>query len=250
MPNEDLLKVLFGTKLELEKTLNLTKDEIQKEALEYFKKNKKRIFETFIENKKDTKRVRFSAGASGAGKSEFVKTLNEHTKLNVIDTDEIRKLFPYYSGANAELFQRASIKTVEYLLDNCFKYNYAFILDTNLASFEVADKNIQRALERDYQIEIFFIYRNYEDCKRLTIIREKNENRKVPDSVFNQKAIGSLDTFKKLVDKYGFMPNMYLLIIDLEKNEILTNDNQPELINRLELYSQELKIYLNSNKEF
>jgi len=244
MPNEDLLKILFGTKLELEKTLNLTENEIQKEALEYFKKNKKRIFETFIENKTDTKRICFSAGASGAGKSEFVKTFNEKVKLNVVDTDEIRKLFPYYSGANADLFQRASIKTVEYLLDNCFKHNYAFILDTNLASFEVADKNIQRALKREYQIEIFFIYRNYEDCKRLTEIREKNENRKVPDSVFNQKAIGSLDTFKKLVEAYGSMPNIYLLIVDLEKNEVLADTDSMEFSNRVEFYSQELEQYL------
>ncbi len=53
MPNDDLLKVLFDTKIELEKTLNLTPNEIQKEALEYFKTNKKRIFETFILNRDD-----------------------------------------------------------------------------------------------------------------------------------------------------------------------------------------------------
>ncbi|MDQ7083489.1 MAG: zeta toxin family protein [Sulfurovum sp.] len=120
MPNDDLLKILFDTKIELEKTLNLSHEEIKEEALLYFKKNKKRIFETFIENKKDKKQLCLSAGASGAGKSEFVKILNAQRQLNIIDTDEIRKLFPYYSGENADLFQQASIKTVEYLIDNCF----------------------------------------------------------------------------------------------------------------------------------
>ncbi len=249
MPNEDLLKILFGTKIELEKTLNLTQDEIQKEALEYFKKNKHRIFETFIENKTDTKRICFTAGASGAGKSEFVKTFNEKVKLNVIDTDEIRKLFPYYSGANADLFQHTSIKTVEYLLDNCFKHNHSFILDTNLASFEVANKNIQRALRREYQIEIFFIYRHYEDCKKLTNIRETNENRKVPDSVFNQKAIGSLETFKKLVEEYSSFSNIYLLIVDLDSDEVLSSDTPTQLHERLEFYSQELEKYLDKIRE-
>jgi hypothetical protein len=154
MPNDDLLKILFDTKIELEKTLNLSHKEIQEEALLYFKKNKKRIFETFIENKSAKNHLYLSAGASGAGKSEFVKSLNDRKKINVIDTDEIRKLFPYYSGENADLFQRASIKTVEYLIDNSFKHNYSYILDTNLANFSVANKNIERALKREYFIYI------------------------------------------------------------------------------------------------
>jgi len=216
LPNEDLLKILFGTKIELKKTLNLTQDEIQKEALEYFKKNKHRIFETFIENKIDTKRICFTAGAS---------------------------------GANADLFQNASIKTVEYLLDNYFKHNYSFILDTNLASFEGANKNIQRALRGEYQIEIFFIYRNYDDRKQLTNIRETNENQKVPDSVFNQKAIGSLETFKKLVEEYSPFSNLYLIVVDLDRDEVLSSDTPTQLHERLAFYSQELEKYLDKNRE-
>jgi len=247
MPNYDLLKILFDTKIELEKTLNLTTHEIIKEALEYFKKNKKRIFETFIENKENKQRVYFSAGASGAGKTEFVKSLNDREKLNIIDTDEIRKLFPYYSGANAELFQKASIKTVEYLIDNCFKHNYSYILDTNLASFDVADKNIQRALKRDYEIEIYFIYRNYGDCKKLTQIREQNEHCKVPDLVFDTKAKGSLETFKQIIKKYSSNPNIYPIIIDLDSDEVLTKDEHTKQENKLEFYTQELEIYLSKD---
>jgi len=246
MPNDDLLKVLFDTKIELEKTLNLTQEEIQKEALEYFKTNKKRLFETFISNRDDKNRLYLTAGASGAGKSEFVKSLNRRFGFNIIDTDEIRKLFPYYSGANANLFQKASIKTVEYLLDNSFKYNYSFILDTNLANFNVADKNIQRALKRDYKIEIYFIYRNYNDCKKLTQIREDNEARVVPQSVFNQKAQGSLDTIKQILDKYIDEPNVSLVIIDLDRDEMINKSDINIIKDRLKLYQIELDLYMNT----
>jgi len=244
MPSDELLKVLFDTKIELEKTLNLTPNEIQKEALEYFKTNKKRIFETFISNKDDTKKLYLSAGASGAGKSEFVKSLNRRYNLNVIDTDEIRKLFPYYSGTNANLFQKASIKTVEYLLDNSFKYNYSFILDTNLANFSVADKNIKRALKRDYTIEIYFIYRNYNDCKKLTQIREENEARVVPQKIFNQKAKGSLDTIKQISKEYNDEPNLSFTIIDLDRDDMISSSEIESVQSRLEFYERELELYL------
>jgi len=241
MPDNDLLKILFDTKVELEKTLNLTEDEIKKEALEYFKINKKRILQTFISNNEDKQRLYLSVGASGVGKSEFVKSLNRKLGLNVIDTDEIRKLFPYYSGTNVNLFQKASIKTVEYLLDNSFKHNYSFILDTNFAT---ADKNIKRALKRDYHIDIYFIYRNYDDCKKLTQIREENEARVVPQSVFNQKARGSLDTIKQISKEYTDEPNISFTIIDLDRNDMIAKSDVNMMRDRLEFYEEELMVYM------
>jgi len=240
MPDNFLLDILSQAKVEVEKTLNLTDDEIQKEALSYFKLNKKRILRAFIDNDEHKKRLVCTAGASGAGKSEFVKSLNNTLKLNTIDTDEIRKIFPYYSGANASLFQRASIKVVEYLLDYLFKHNLAFVLDTNLASFEVASKNIQRAIKREYMIDIYFIYRNYKDCKHLTITREKAEGRVVSDEVFVNKAKGSLNSFLEVVEQYHQNQNITLSIIDLDKSKIYT-DNLKEVLVQ---YSQNLTKYL------
>ena len=249
MPDNELLKILFDTKIELERTLNLTEEEIQKEALEYFKTNKKRILQTFISNKEDKQKLYLSAGASGAGKSEFVKSLNRKLGLNVFDTDEIQKLFPYYSGTNANLFQKASIKAVEYLLDNSFKQNYSFILDTNLANFATADKNIKRALKRNYYIEIYFIYRNYDDCKKLTQIREENEARVVPQSVFNQKAKGSLDTIKQISKEYADEPNISFTIIDLDRDDMIAKSDVEMMRDRLEFYEEELLMYMDKVKK-
>ncbi len=248
MPDYDLFEALLNTKKELEKTINLTTDEIKKEALEYFKKNKKQIFDIFIQNKTDQRQIWLTAGASGAGKTEFIKSLNHSENMNIVDTDEIRKLFPYYSGANADLFQKASIKAVEYLLDNCFKHNYSFVLDTNLASYDVANKNIQRAIKRGYTIEIYFVYSDYKRCKNLTKIREKNEKRQVPDDVFDAKAAGSLETFGKIIDRYGENPDIQATIIDLESDEVLTNNSPNKQQKKLDFYAKELGKYLNTTK--
>jgi predicted kinase len=248
MPNYDLLKILFDTKVELKKILNLTNSQIIDKSLEYFKKYKKRIIDTFIINKQNKQKLYLSCGASGAGKTEFLHSLTQFEDFNIIDTEEIRKLFPHYSGANAQLFQKASIKAVETLIDTCFKYNYTFVLDTNLASFEVANKNIQRALKRDYIIEIFFIYRDYNGCKKLTTIREQNENRNVPDEVFNQKAIGSLDTFGKLIKEYGQHNTIDLTIIDLEDDKIINKKDINLMQEKLKSYKIKLEHYLSSEQ--
>lgn len=242
MPDELLINILYGAKLEVEKTLNLTDEEIEKEAMIYFKENKKRVLQAFLHNSEAKKRAIFSAGASGAGKSEFVKSLNSNLGLNIVDTDEIRKIFPYYSGKNASLFQRASIKSVEYLLDNIFKKELSFILDTNLASFQVAQKNIDRALKRGYEIELYFVYRDYEKCKELTIIREETEGRKVSNEIFNKKAIGSLESFRELVTNYR--DDISLSIIDLQDSKIYRED----LHTVLDSYEVNLKKYLGNNR--
>ncbi|MDQ7083488.1 MAG: hypothetical protein Q9M36_00475 [Sulfurovum sp.] len=92
------------------------------------------------------------------------------------------------------------------------------------------------------QIEIYFIYRNYEACKELTQIREKNEARKVPNEIFNKKASGSLETFEQLIIHYTDNPNVSLSIIDLDKNEII--NTKVLLIERIESYSKALEEYL------
>jgi len=166
MSNDILLNILFNTKQELEKTLNLTDEEIQKQAIEYFKKN------------------------------------------------------------------------------------LSFILDTNLANFDVANKNILRALKRGYQIEIFYIFREYQSCKNMTKIREKKEGRVVGDEVFNKKAIGSLETFKQLLNEYKNNDNINLTIIDLEDNIIVSKNDTLQIDTKLNNYRKKLNNYLNQKSNY
>jgi len=242
MPDELLFDILLGARLEVEKSLNLTDEKIADEALLYFKTNKRRFLNAFIENMESKRKIIFTAGASGAGKSEFVKSLNSRLGYNVVDTDEIRKIFPYYSGRNASLFQKASIKSVEYLLDNLFKRNLSFILDTNLANFQVASKNIDRALKRGYDIEVYFIYRDYQKCKEMTTIREEKEGRRVSNEVFNKKAIGSLESFEEIIRNY--QDSISLSIVDLQNNRIYRD----ELGSVIDRYREKLNKYIGENR--
>ncbi len=244
MLNDILLNILFNTKQELEKTLNLTDEEIEKEALAYFKRNKKRLISTFLDNKLDTKRVYLSIGASGAGKSEFITSLNKEESLNIIDTDEIIKLFPYYSGQNTDLFQKVSIKTVEYLIDNSFKKNLSFILNTDIVNFNVANKNIIRALNRDYKVEIFYIFREYQNCKDMIKKREEKDGKTVNNVVFDENAIGSLDTFTQLFQEYRDNKNINLTIIDLENDTIFLKREPLKMETILKSYRTQLDDYL------
>ncbi|WP_414017275.1 zeta toxin family protein [Aliarcobacter butzleri] len=85
---------------------------------------------------------------------------------------------PYYSGKNSDLFQKASSKGVSILVDTVFKNKYSFILDGNFSEFRLQDENISRASKKDYDIEIFFVYRPLEIAKEYTEIRGDKEGRK------------------------------------------------------------------------
>ena len=247
MPTEELLKILLQTDQLLQKTLNLSNEDIVKEAINYFKENKKEILKFFLKNEQSKNHLILTAGASGVGKSEFVKNINKKYNYNVVDIDEIRKIFPFYSGQNASLFQRPSIKVVEYLVDYFFKHNLAFIIDSNLASFEVAQKNIERALKRNYKIDIYFLYRDYHKCKEYTKIREEKEGRKVNDEVFNKKAKNSLLTIKKIVNVYYDNPNISIYVNEIDKQQIFIEKNQ--IIGKIFDYLEDLEDFLNQQLE-
>ena len=243
MPTDKLLEILLQTNVLLKKTENLTDEDIIDEALNYFKENKKEILKFFLKNDTAKQHLILTAGASGVGKSEFVKNLNQEYGYNVIDIDEIRKIFPFYAGENASLFQKPAIKAVEYLIDNFFKNNYSFVIDSNLASFSVAAKNIERALKRDYKIDFYFLYRDYYKCKRYTQIREEKEGRKVDDNVFINKAKNSLLTFKEIILNYFDTENVSIFINDIDEHKVYYNKD--EMLQKIQDYEKEFQNFSN-----
>jgi len=243
MPTDKLLEILLQTNELLKRTESLKDEDIVKEALDYFKKNKREILKFFLKNDKAKKHLILTAGASGVGKSEFVQSLNYEYSYNIADIDEIRKIFPFYTGKNASLFQKPAIKAIEYLVDNFFKHNYAFIIDSNLASFNVAKKNIERALKREYKIDIYFLYRDYQKCQEYTQIREEKEGRKVNDNVFNNKAKNSLLTIKEIILNYYDNENVSIFINDIDEHKIYCNKD--EMLQKIEEYQTNLDNFLN-----
>jgi predicted ABC-type ATPase len=160
------------------------------------------------------------AGGSGAGKSETALNISESEKIDIVDTDDIRKICPLYSGKNSHLFQKASSRGVSILMNYVFRNNLSFILDGNFAEYDIQKENIERAKRRGYDIEIIFVYRDKNIAKAYTKQRENVEGRIVPDSVFDTKYTESIKTTKKILEEFD---NILFRYIDLQSREIFKN---------------------------
>jgi len=150
-------------------------------------------------------------GAPGAGKTEFSRCLiRDRFGLNTtlivrIDPDEIRTQIPTYIQGKAELFNRATIKGVELLIDHCFdrKLDKSFLLDGTLSNIEIARKNIDRALGRSRKVLIYFVYKDPVIAWDFTQKREKIEGRNIPKESFVNQYFGSIKTINLLKSEYG-----------------------------------------------
>lgn len=234
MSDEELIKSIEGL---LKLGSAATNEEIENNAFEFIKSQKHHLPNKFLSYKCTNKRAIFMAGGSGAGKSETAHNISEIEKIDIVDTDEIRKICPLYSGQNAHLFQKASSKGVSFLMNYVLENNLSFILDGNFAEYNIQKQNIERTLKRGYGIEIIFVYRDKNIAKAYTKQRENVECRVVPDSVFETKYQESIKTTKRILDEFDGISFRY---IDLSSREIVKNE---EGIERL------LKLYKSIEKE-
>jgi len=94
----------------------------------------------------------FTAGPSGAGKTEFVQEmLTIESDLVHLDIDRIREFFSDigYDGSNSDLSQKPSSYGVQYLFEEIVKSRgLSFVLDSNLAKLQTAHENIIKLLEK------------------------------------------------------------------------------------------------------
>ncbi|MBU1132455.1 zeta toxin family protein [Patescibacteria group bacterium] len=194
--------------------------EIQLGALEFLKTNKKKIVEDYIK-KSNVEPVTnpitfFMAGAPGAGKTEFAKTLISllGKPFVRIDADEIRYALPSYDGKNSDLVQSACNLGVEKLYDFVLQKKYNCIMDSTFCNYDKQVSNIKRTLRRRRMVGIFFIYQNPVIAWDFTKKREKIEGRRVPKEAFIEKYFNSIETTNKI--KEYFKDNVLLYFV--EKN--------------------------------
>jgi UDP-N-acetylglucosamine kinase len=188
-------------------------EEIIAEAYKWIKQNSSKLIESTAGSYDDPQEGRvsvFMAGAPGAGKTEFSKCLLNNvfgpkTKLIVrIDPDQIRMQIPSYIPGKAELFNRATNKGVEILIDHCFDRikNKSFLLDGTLSSYDVATKNIDRALDRNRKVIIYYFYKDPLASWEFTQKREWVEGRNIPKESFVEQYFGSMETINQLKKHY------------------------------------------------
>ena len=211
-----------------------TPKEIEKGAFEFIKSQKHHLPNKFLSYRNLDKRAIFMAGGSGAGKSETAINIAKNEKIDIVDTDDIRKICPMYSGINSYLFQKASSRGVSILMNYIFKHKISFILDGNFAEYHIQKNNIDRAIKREYSIEIIFVYRQKSVAKEYTKLRENIEGRVVPDTVFEKKYKESIETTKRILDEFSQINFRY---IDLSSRVIFQNGKARE---KLELLAKEI----------
>lgn len=188
------------------------------------KKNKKMIAKKLVDHfpEEENPVSVFMAGSPGAGKTEVAKSLVESfggTTLR-IDNDELRHEFEGYNGGNSHLFQSAATRLVEAVHDRALKKKVSFILDTTLSCYEVAEKNIERSLNKGRTVMIIFVYQSPQNAWNFVQAREKVEGRRVPPDVFVKQFIDSQLVVNKLKAKFQKKIRVEVLVKDLTEHKV------------------------------
>ena len=181
-------------------------EKIAKKAVKFVNKNKAMIIERFASPLNfipDNFPITiFMAGSPGAGKTEFSKDLVETLKNKAvrIDADDLREIFEEYNGANAHIFQNAVSVGVDILYRHCLKNNLSVVFDGTFAHKRVVE-NIQRSLDLNRDVEIYFIYQEPVVAWNFTQKREMVEHRRITKEAFIKTFLGARDNVN-MVKKY------------------------------------------------
>ena len=191
----------------------MTEDKI---ALEWVKANLNKILDQFSDISASPATgnpiTLFTAGATGAGKTEFSITLARilagreiPTYLVRIDADHIRELFKQfgYDGTNAAAFSRSTSRIVDQLTYRTLKTGQDVIIDGTMANLDAATRNIELALKNDRAVGIYYIYQKPELAWHFAQVRKKADGREVTKNVFIKSYLDSAKNLNVLKARFG-----------------------------------------------
>lgn len=147
----------------------------------------------------------FMAGSPGAGKTEASKALLAELGGGFlrIDPDEFRQEIPGYTGAGSALVHGAVSYLVAAVLDAAFRQRQSFLLDGTLSSYEVAENNVTRCLDKGRAVQILYVYQKPDLAWQFVKARERLEGRHIPPDRFVHQFFASRDVVDKLKVKFG-----------------------------------------------
>jgi UDP-N-acetylglucosamine kinase len=233
-------------------------------AVKYIKENKKNFLDSYIKNinPQTKKTALFTAGCSGAGKTEYATyRLTQDVNLLHIDTDRVRSFFiPIgYNGKNAEIFQPAASIGVEKLVDESLKKRLSIIHDTNFCDYSKQKKNIERCLNKGYEVTIVYVLVELSKAYTHVLARETEIQRHVPEKKIPETLIGSIKTTAQIKSDFG--SDICLNVIDrryglrkehinIEKNDFeeLVHIESIEAENDLLRYPMEESLQLSAHR--
>jgi UDP-N-acetylglucosamine kinase len=194
---------------------------IADEAVAFAKANRKeivrRLTDPSIFPPEDFPVSIFMAGSPGAGKTEAsLEFLARFETASVrIDPDLLRAEFPFYTGGNSYLFQRAVSVLVDRLHDEALKQNQTFLLDGTSANFDIVAGNIRRSLRRKRFVLMLYVYQDPILAWAFVTARERVEGRNIPLHGFVRQYFGARDVVNRLKAEFGHAVTVDILI----KNE-------------------------------
>lgn len=215
------------------------------DSLTYAKEHKKAFLEKLLQDKAVSvnKDALFMAGSPGAGKTEVASTLTDMMQDIVhIDADDFRSQFPGYNGSNSSDFQKGASYLVDYCYTEVLKKGFSFILDGTFA-IEKSLKNIERALGRGYNVEIYYTYQDPLRAWEFTKLREKKEGRLVPKETFIRAFFQSRKNIAQVQEAFGNQVNVNIVFKDFQNNisDIHFNVEHIDLILPLDVTRDELE---------
>lgn len=187
-------------------------ERIGQEAIEYAKKHRTKIARRLTDPTVFLPEANpvsvFMAGSPGAGKTEAsIELLNikgaDGSRVLRIDPDELREVLPGYTGENLWLFRHAVIPIVERIHDLALKQEQSFLLDGTLSSYGVAEKNIQRSLNRGRTVQILYVYQEPQQAWKFVQAREAAEGRRIQSEDFVRQYFDARDVVNRLKAKFG-----------------------------------------------
>lgn len=202
--------------------------QIQAAAELYARKNRTKIAKEIVDlsiypSEKHPLTV-FMAGSPGAGKTEvsraFIETVqnsappSQEDAANVlrIDPDEFRCLLPGYDGSNSWLFQTAVSLILDKVLDRAFTKKVSFLLDGTLSSYPVAQRNIDRAINRTCVVLIIYVYQDPEVAWSFVQDRELAEGRRIPINSFVDQYFAARQNVMRIKRIYTHLIDVDLLV--------------------------------------
>jgi predicted ABC-type ATPase len=230
--------------------------DLAKIADQWVRANRRKLISKFcsdIYETQDTQVTIFMAGTPGAGKTEFslkLIDLFDHSMVR-IDADEIRELMRVvgYTGANAQEFQHAASKGVNILYDRVLSKGYSAVIDGTFA-YENWRENIERSLQRQRVVEIYYLYQDPIIAWDFVKKRERRQGRAVPLDVFIESYEKSIVNVERAIEVFGDSILVYFAKNNYTKNVeyIKVDVSSVEELMPVRYTRVELKEILNARK--
>lgn len=190
-------------------------EKLAKEAIDFVKANKQLFINAVCDGalRNEHPIAVFMAGTPGAGKTEIAKSLIELFDIEPcrIDADDFRELIPGYTGDNSRIVQAAASLAVDKVQDVVLDKHFSFILDGTFAIGK-SIVNIKRAIRKDFEVQIYFVYQDPQEAWAFTKIREEKEGRHVPKETFINAYYESRNNVKAVKGEFGDQVTLRVII--------------------------------------